>query len=121
MPALNHLSIADAARLLASRDISATDLLDAHLAAIEQVDDRLHSFVTLTADQARADAAAATTEIAAGRHRGPLHGIPYGLKDVFETKGIRTTAQSRVLARNVPSRDCHARDSGDGASLTREG
>jgi aspartyl-tRNA(Asn)/glutamyl-tRNA(Gln) amidotransferase subunit A len=65
----------------------------------------LDSFVTLTADRARTEAKAAEADIAANGPRSPLHGIPYCLKDIFDTAGIRTTAMSKLLADNVPTRD----------------
>jgi aspartyl-tRNA(Asn)/glutamyl-tRNA(Gln) amidotransferase subunit A len=65
----------------------------------------LNAFITVTADLARAQAEQAAREIAEGRYRGPLHGIPISLKDLIDTRGIRTTCGSRVLADHVPSRD----------------
>jgi aspartyl-tRNA(Asn)/glutamyl-tRNA(Gln) amidotransferase subunit A len=107
MPAtdLHFLTIAEAARLIAQRDLSPVDLTAAYLRRIEALDSQLDSFVTVTADLARTQARAAEAEITAGTHRGPLHGIPYCLKDIYETAGIRTTAMSKLLADNVPARD----------------
>jgi aspartyl-tRNA(Asn)/glutamyl-tRNA(Gln) amidotransferase subunit A len=65
----------------------------------------LNAFITVTADAARAQAEQAAREIAAGRYRGPLHGIPVSLKDLIDTRGIRTTSGSRVLADHVPAHD----------------
>ncbi len=65
----------------------------------------LGAFITVTAEAALAQAAEAAEEIAAGRYRGPLHGIPVSLKDLIETRGIRTTCGSRILATHVPARD----------------
>lgn len=104
------LTLAEAARRIATRDLSPVELLKDCLARIDAVDDRLNSFVTLTRERAMAEAKAAEAEIMAGRHRGPLHGIPYNLKDIFETKGIRTTAQSKQLADHVPAADCDAQE-----------
>jgi aspartyl-tRNA(Asn)/glutamyl-tRNA(Gln) amidotransferase subunit A len=75
------------------------------LRRIEAFDGKLASFLLVTADRARKDARKAEAEIAAGRRKGPLHGIPIGLKDIYATKGIRTTAHSRILEDHVPKRD----------------
>ncbi|MFC7539374.1 amidase [Siccirubricoccus deserti] len=104
------LSLAEAARRIERRDLSPVELLDACLARIDAVDARLGSFVTLTRERALAEARAAEAAIMAGRYRGPLHGIPYNLKDIFETRGIRTTAQSKLLADNIPAADCDAQE-----------
>jgi aspartyl-tRNA(Asn)/glutamyl-tRNA(Gln) amidotransferase subunit A len=104
------LSLAEAARRIARRELSPVELLDACLARIDAVDARLGSFVTLTRERALAEARAAEAAIMAGRYRGPLHGIPYNLKDIFETRGIRTTAQSKLLADNIPAADCDAQE-----------
>src|SRR5262249_41671820 len=68
-------------------------------------DPKVHAFITLTADRARSDARQAETEIARGDYRGPLHGVPIGLKDLYNTAGIRTTGHSESLADNVPAED----------------
>lgn len=104
------LSLAEAARRIEARDLSPVELLTDCLRRIEAVDDRLCSFVTLTRERAMAEAKAAEAAIMAGRYRGPMHGIPYNLKDIFETRGIRTTAQSKQLADHVPERDCDAQE-----------
>jgi len=106
--ALCFLSIADAARQIAARSLSPVELAEAHLARIAALDPQLDSYLTVTAEQARTQARRAEAELAAGRSRGPLHGIPFGLKDMFETAGIRTTAQSRVLRDHVPVADATA-------------
>ena len=102
---LHFLTIAEAARLIADKKLSPVELTDAYLSRIAALDHQLDSFVTLTADRARAEAKAAEAEITANGPRGPLHGIPYCLKDIFDTAGIRTTAMSKLLADNVPTRD----------------
>src|SRR5204862_312255 len=68
-------------------------------------DDRLHSFIRVLADSARAEARAAETEIAGRKYRGPLHGIPIGLKDIYETAGVPTTGHSKVMQDHVPKAD----------------
>ena len=70
-----------------------------------RIDGQLNAFITVTADLAREQARAAEDEIASGDYRGPLHGIPFGLKDMIDTRGILTTAHSKVLADNVPAED----------------
>ena len=108
MPAVSetiHLTLEDAAARVRDRRVSPAELTEACLARIEKVDPRLNAFVTVTAEVARAQAREATDEIAAGRYRGPLHGIPVAVKDLFATKGIRTTAGSRILADWVPEAD----------------
>jgi aspartyl-tRNA(Asn)/glutamyl-tRNA(Gln) amidotransferase subunit A len=105
---LSFLTIAEASRLIARGELSPVDLVEASLARIDAIDDRLCSFVTVTADKARSEARKAEAEIMRQGPRGPMHGIPYGLKDVFETAGVRTTGQSRLLADNIPTRDSSA-------------
>lgn len=75
---------------------------------IAAVDPAINSYVTPTIDAALACARTAAAEIAAGRRLGPLHGIPVGIKDIFATAGVRTTAHSHILADNVPTEDCVA-------------
>ena len=102
---LHAITIAEAARLIAARDLSPVEYTEALLARIESLDPKLDAVITVTAEHALVQARAAEKEIAAGRHRGPMHGIPFGLKDIYETEGIRTTAHSRVLIDHVPARD----------------
>jgi len=107
---LNRLSISDAGSLIEKREISPVELTQACLHAIEEVDATLSSFLTITAEHALDAAKAAEQEIGHGRYTGRLHGIPYALKDVYETAGIRTTGHSRLLADNIPERDCDAQE-----------
>jgi aspartyl-tRNA(Asn)/glutamyl-tRNA(Gln) amidotransferase subunit A len=100
-----HLTLEDAAALVRDRRVSPAELTEACLARIEAVEPRLNAFVTVTADLARSQAREAGDEIAAGRYRGPLHGIPVAVKDLFATKRIRTTAGSRILADWIPTED----------------
>lgn len=117
--ALYHMTIGEAARLIGARQLSPVELVDALLARIGRVDEQLHSYITVVADQARGAARVAEKDIMAGRYRGPLHGIPYGLKDNFNTKGIRTTAASRLMLDFVPDKDAtlHTRLQSAGAIL----
>ncbi|MEU2512388.1 amidase [Streptomyces syringium] len=92
-----ELSVADAAEAVRSRRISPVGLVDSVLERIEEVEPRLRAFTTVTADQARKAARKAEAEIAGGAPpRGPLHGIPAGLKDLIDVAGMATTASSRV-------------------------
>lgn len=102
---LHFLTIAEAAQLLAARKLSPLEYTDALLARIGALDAQLNAFITLTADAARAQARRATEEIAGGRYRGPLHGIPFALKDIYNTKGVLTSGGSRVCINNVPDFD----------------
>ena len=92
------LTVAEAGRLIAVGKLSPVELLKDCLARVGAVDGRLHRFVTVTAEAALAAARRAETEIRRDGPRHPFHGIPYSLKDVFETEGVLTTAQSRLLA-----------------------
>src|SRR6185503_16470715 len=89
---LHYLTIARAADLIRSGRLSPVELARAHLARIEKLEPMLHAYITVTADQALAQARAAESAIAAGRYRGPLHGIPLAHKDIVWTQGVRTTA-----------------------------
>lgn len=106
--ALAFATIAQAGAAIRSGAVSPVELTEAMLARIERLDPVVHAYVTVTADLAREQAAGAEAELAAGIDRGPLHGIPVGLKDLYATRGIRTTAHSRVLADWVPDEDATA-------------
>ena len=93
------------ASLVESRRITSTDLTDMYLERLKRYGERLHCVVTLTDDLARAQAAAADKEIKAGKYRGPLHGIPFGVKDLFDTKGIRTTWGAKPYENRVAEVD----------------
>ena len=98
---LTDLTIAGARAKMRAREFSARELTEAHLAAIEALNPRLNAFVTVTARQALAQADDADAAIARGEG-GPLTGIPLGIKDLFCTEGVRTTAGSRILGPFVP-------------------
>jgi aspartyl-tRNA(Asn)/glutamyl-tRNA(Gln) amidotransferase subunit A len=99
------LTIEDAAKLIEAKKLSPVELADAVLARIEQLDPQLNAYMTVTAEAARAEAKTAESEIAAGKRRGPLHGVPIAHKDLFATKGIRTTAGSKILSDWLPDED----------------
>ena len=102
---LYYLTIAEAGPLLRQRQLSPVELVRAFLERIAAVDGQLHSYVTLLPEQALAEARRAEEEIRRGDYRGPLHGIPIGLKDLYDTAGIRTTAMSRVTPDRIPDTD----------------
>ena len=91
------------ATLIKAREVSPVDVVRAYLGRIETLNPGLNAFITVTADHAIARARDAQKEIAAGKYRGPLHGIPYAPKDILATKGIRTTNGSKVTADWVPA------------------
>ena len=99
------LSIADAQRLVRSGALSPLELVEAYLERIDRFDARLNAFVTVTDERALARARALEAELARGRWRGPLHGIPIALKDNIDTAGVLTTAASAVFADRVPDED----------------
>jgi Asp-tRNA(Asn)/Glu-tRNA(Gln) amidotransferase A subunit family amidase len=93
------------AALVESRKITSTDLTTMYLGRLKRYGDQLHCVVTVTEELALAQAAAADKEIKAGRYRGPLHGIPFGVKDLFDTKGIRTTWGAKPYENRVAQVD----------------
>lgn len=102
---LHELSIAEAGAALRNGSLRATQLADHALARIAAINPAINAFVTVTEDRARADAAAADADFARGIDRGPLQGIPYGLKDIYDTEGIRTACHSKLRVDHVPSAD----------------
>jgi len=107
---LAFLTIAEASNLIATRRLSPVELTEAYLTRIAALDHLLDSFVTMTADRARAEATAAEATIIASGPVSRMHGIPYCLKDIYETAGIRTTAMSKLLADNIPTRDSYCQE-----------
>jgi aspartyl-tRNA(Asn)/glutamyl-tRNA(Gln) amidotransferase subunit A len=102
---LLSLDIHSVAPLIRTRKISPVELLEAALQRIEALNPKLNAFITIAGEQARDAARKAEREILRKRYRGPLHGIPIALKDNIETKGLRTTAGSTILANFVPEED----------------
>jgi aspartyl-tRNA(Asn)/glutamyl-tRNA(Gln) amidotransferase subunit A len=96
------LSAREQGALIRAKKLSPVELTDAYLARIESLNPRTNAFITVTGEVARRQAAEAEREIARGRYRGPLHGIPYAPKDILATKGILTTNGSKVTATIVP-------------------
>lgn len=103
--ALHHLTIHEAGPLLKSGQLSPLELTRVFLDRIAQLDGTLQAFITVLPEQALAAARTAEAEILRGNYKGPLHGIPIALKDLYDTKGIRTTASSQVMAGRVPVED----------------
>ncbi|MFH9354074.1 amidase [Kitasatospora sp. NPDC017646] len=93
-----ELSLAAAADAIRTRRLSPVELVDSVLDRIEETEPHLGAYVTVAAEQARRAAGEAEREVARGRYRGPLHGIPMGLKDLIDVDGMPTTASSRVRA-----------------------
>ena len=102
------LTIAEAARQIARKQLSPVDLVGICLERIARIDPSVHSFLLVTEERALADARAAEARIRRDGPKGPLDGIPIGYKDIYNTAGIRTTAHSRLLVDNVPTVDATA-------------
>ncbi len=98
-------SLATIAERIALRQVSPVEVTAAALDRLARYEPELNAFITTVPDAALAAARDAEAEIARGRYRGPLHGVPISLKDLFLTRGIRTTAGSRILADHVPEQD----------------
>lgn len=105
---LKRLTIADASGLLRSGALSSRALTERHLERIAALNPQLNAFITLTSDQALAQAGQADQELSQGCVRGPLHGIPLALKDLFETAGILTTGGASFWRENIPEQDAFA-------------
>ena len=101
----HDLTIAEASAQLQARQLSPVEYVDALLRRTESLEPQLNAFITRTFDQARAEAKTAEADISAGRARGPLHGIPFAVKDIYDTAGILTSGHSRTNIDRVPTRD----------------
>ena len=102
------LSLEDVAMKLRTKEISPVELTQAMLARIERLNPALNAYMTVTAERAIEQARTAEREIAFGAYRGPLHGVPVAHKDLYDTKGVRTTAGSKIMADRVPDADATA-------------
>ncbi|MEU8381998.1 amidase [Streptosporangium sp. NPDC048865] len=102
---MHYLTATEMIELLRTRQVGAVELLDAHLRRIEEVNPEVNAIVTLVAERARREAEEADRDLARGRWRGPLHGLPVAHKDLSDTAGIRTTYGSPVFADHVPATD----------------
>ncbi len=105
MTDLAWLGIAEASQLIRARKLSPVEYAGALLQRIEAHDERYHAFIRVTPDEALTAARKAEAEIAAGRWRGPLHGVPFALKDIIDARGLPTTAHSKVLQDNIAKTD----------------
>lgn len=105
MSELHWMTAAEASRAFATRQLSPVELMTALLARIAALDPKLHAFIRLDADAAMEAAKSAEKEIAAGRIRGPLHGVPVGVKDIIDVAGLPTTCHSKILLDNVAKAD----------------
>ncbi len=104
---LLELTISELASKIRAREVSPVEVTEAALAQAERLQPILNSFITILHEQARAQAREQEAALARGEYRGPLHGIPIGIKDNIATGGILTTVGSRVLADYVPDEDAH--------------
>ena len=105
MSDLAYLSIAEASALIRDKKLSPVEWTQALIARVECHDGRLNAFLRFTPDIALSDAGRAEAEITAGHWRGPLHGVPYGLKDIIDYAGLPTTAHSAILKDNIATAD----------------
>ena len=105
---LCFMTIGEASGLLRDRKLSPVELTQAYLDRIEALDGRVRSYVTLLPESALQEARTAEDEIVRGQYRGAMHGVPVAYKDLYDTEGVRTTGQSKVLEHRVPAEDCTA-------------
>ncbi len=110
MPGLDvtRLTAMEIARLVAAREISPVEVTEAYLERSERLDPELHAYITLCCDEALQAAREAERAVLRGERLGPLHGVPVAVKDQFQTRGLRTTGGSRILADWVPMEDATA-------------
>jgi Asp-tRNA(Asn)/Glu-tRNA(Gln) amidotransferase A subunit family amidase len=102
---LAYADIPTLAALVRSKQVTCADLVELSLARFERLDPKLHCVITLCAERARAQAKQLDAEIAQGKYRGPLHGIPWGAKDLLDTKGVRTTYGAKPFETQVLDAD----------------
>lgn len=98
-------TLATIAGRIARREVSPVEVTEEVLARIARLEPQLNAFITVMGETALEAARVAEAEIAGGHYRGPLHGVPLSLKDLFNTRGVRTTGASRILADNIPDHD----------------
>src|SRR5262245_53673067 len=101
-PDMLELNLTDLSKLIGSRELSSSETVKATLTRLEFLEDKLNAFITVLPDQALTEARKADQEITSGHYRGPLHGVPVSIKDMFEMAGVLTTGGSKILAEWVP-------------------
>ena len=106
--ALHDLTLAQAAALIRARKLSPVEYTRALLARTDALEPQLNAYITRTSEAALEAARAAEAEIARGNYRGPLHGIPFAVKDIYDTAGVLTSGHSRICIDRVPSKDATA-------------
>ena len=102
---LGFMTIAEAAQRIEEKELSPVELTTALIRRAETLDPQINAYLLLIGERALDQARVAEREIAAGRYRGPMHGIPFALKDIYATAGIRTTGHSRTCIDTVPDFD----------------
>ena len=102
---LHYMTVTDAAHAVATKALSPVELMEAHLARIEKLDPMLNAFIRRDGETALAAAKVAEAQASAGRLRGPLHGIPVGIKDIIDVAGLPTTCHSKILDGNMATAD----------------
>ena len=102
---LAFLTIAEVSRLIEQKKLSPVELTTELIRRTQGIDPQLNTYLLLTAERALDQARQAEREIAAGNYRGPMHGVPFGLKDIYSTAGIRTTGHSQICLDTVPTAD----------------
>ena len=102
---LCYLTLHELSDRIRAKEMSPVEVTVAALERIERLNPKLNAYITVMAEQALADARAAEREIASGKYRGPLHGVPISVKDLCATKGVRTTAGSKILGDWAPDAD----------------
>ena len=100
-----YLSATELGGLIRAKEVTPLEAVDAYLARIEEVDTRLNSYITVCGDEAREEAKSIGEEIARGESRGPLHGVPVGIKDQIYVKGVRNSDGSKIRNDFVPEFD----------------
>src|SRR2546422_5614916 len=103
MPDLVWRSVTELSRMILTKEVSPVEVVRAFLERVTALDGKLKAFITVCADAALEAARAAEAELVAGRPAGPLHGVPYGPKDLYNTRGVRTTGGPKIPPDLVPT------------------
>lgn len=102
---LGEINLANLSKLIASREVSSREAVRSSLTRLDRLEDKLNAFITVLPEQALAGAEQADKEMARGLYRGPLHGVPVSIKDMFAMTGVRTTGGSKIMSDWVPESD----------------